>query len=52
MGTNTNVKEYTKFVLNERSIQCLLRSEADIENGRTKSLEEVKQLFKEKYGIE
>jgi len=51
METGTNVKKYREFVLDESSIQCLLRSEADIENGRTKSLEEVKQIFKEKYGI-
>ena len=39
------------FELTDEDIQHLLKSEEDIRMGRTYTLEEVKQHFKEKYGV-
>ena len=38
-------------ILDEESIRCLLKSEEDIENGRTRKAAEVIKEFKEKYGL-
>ena len=37
--------------LDEETIRCLLKSEADIEAGRTRNAEEVIKEFKLKYGF-
>lgn len=58
MYQSINIKEYktTKiskhdFALTQRDIECLLKSEEDIEKGRTRNASEVFMEFKEKYGF-
>ncbi len=38
-------------ILDERTIKCLLKSEEDIENGRTKKALDVIEVLRAKYGF-
>lgn len=43
--------DYEKETLSEETIKCLLKSEEDIEKGRTRNAREVFKEWKEKYGL-
>ena len=38
-------------IFDEETIRCLMKSEEDIENGRTRKATEVFEELKEKYGL-
>lgn len=44
-------KECVNDIFDEETIRILLRSEEDIENGRTRNAEEVIKELREKYGF-
>lgn len=46
-----SMEEYKNNIFNEETVNCLLKSEEDIEKGRTKNAIEVIEEFKEKYGF-
>lgn len=43
--------DYEKETLSEETIKCLLKSEEDIEKGRTRNAREVFKEWKEKCGL-
>lgn len=46
-----SMEEYKNNIFDEETIKSLMKSEEDIENGRTRKATEVIKEFKEKYGF-
>lgn len=46
-----SMEEYKNNIFDEETINCLLKSEEDIEKGRTRKATEVIKEFEEKYGL-
>ena len=46
-----SMEEYRNNIFDEETIKSLMKSEEDIENGRTRKATEVIKEFKEKYGF-
>lgn len=46
-----SIEEYRNNIFDRETIESLLKSEEDIENGRTRKATEVIKEFKEKYGF-
>lgn len=46
-----SMEEYRNNIFDEETISCLLKSEEDIKNGRTRKATEVIKEFEEKYGL-
>ena len=46
-----SMEEYRNNIFDDETIKCLLKSEDDIENGRTKKAREVIMELKDKYGF-
>ena len=46
-----NMEEYRKNILDKETVKSLLKSEEDIEKGRTRKAKDVINEFKEKYGF-
>lgn len=52
MEKTLNIKEIeNNLINNERTINCLLKSEKEIKEGKTRKAKEVIKEFKEKYGF-
>ncbi len=46
-----SMEEYKNNIFDEETVNCLLKSEEDIEKGRTRKATEVIKEFEEKYGL-
>ena len=46
-----SMEEYRNNIFDEETVRCLLKSEADIENGRTRKATEVFEELRERYGF-
>lgn len=46
-----SMDEYRNNIFDEETIKCLLKSEEDIENGRTRKATEVIKELREQYGF-
>lgn len=46
-----SIEEYRKNIFDEETVKSLIKSEEDIENGRTKKAATVIKEFEEKYGF-
>ena len=46
-----NMEEYRKNIFDRETVKSLLKSEEDIEKGRTRKATDVIKEFKEKYGF-
>lgn len=46
-----SMEEYRNNIFDEETIKCLLKSEEDIENGRTRKATEVIKELREQYGF-
>ena len=46
-----NMDEYKEMIFDDETEECLLKSEKDIENGRTRKGAEVLKELEEKYGF-
>ena len=46
-----SMEEYKNNIFDKETIKCLLKSEDDVKNGRTRKATEVIREFKEKYGF-
>ena len=51
MKKEETIKDIKKEILDEETINSLIKSEEDIENGRTRDAREVMNEFKKKYGF-
>lgn len=46
-----SMEEYRNNIFDEETVKCLLKSEEDIENGRTRKATEVFKELREQYGF-